>query len=126
VGSGIAGYDIYVSTNGGPWAPWQLDTTNTTALFPGAYANSYAFYSVAYDAVGNVESAPVIPGASTIVSIKTLTIAPSGTGSLKLTWPQGLLLQSSSLTGPWTTNGATSPYILVPTTPQVFFKVLAN
>ena len=127
VGSGIAGYDIYVSANGGPWMPWLLDTTNTAALFSGAYSNNYAFYSVAYDAVGNIEAGPAIPGANTVVPLVRITISPSGAGSLKLTWPQGKLLQSTSLTGPWTTNtAASSPYTLPPNTPQMFFKIFVN
>jgi len=67
VGSGIVGYAIYVSTNGGPWAPWLQDVTNTSAVFPAASGNSYAFYSVATDGAGNVEASPQIPGAQTTV-----------------------------------------------------------
>ena len=126
VGSGIVGYDIYVSANGGLWTPWLLETTNTSAMFSGSYSNTYAFYSVAYDAVGNMEAAPVIPGASTLVPLVQIKITSSGTGSLKLTWPQGKLLQSSSLAGPWTTNTAASPYTITPSTPQMFYKVLVQ
>jgi hypothetical protein len=39
-----------------------------------------------------------------------LSIAASGQ-NVVLTWPQGVLLQSPTVTGPWTTNSAaTSPY----------------
>jgi hypothetical protein len=67
VGSGVADYTIYVSTNGGPWTPWLQGTTNTSATFPAVGGNSYAFYSAATDEVGNRESSPLIPGAQTTV-----------------------------------------------------------
>jgi RHS repeat-associated protein len=58
-GSGIANYDIYLQTNGGPWAIWLSGVTTNSALFYGQYAKIYGFYSVAHDAVGNVETAPL-------------------------------------------------------------------
>lgn len=42
-GSGIASYDIFVSSNGAAWAPWLLDTTNISVIFSGAYSNSMHF-----------------------------------------------------------------------------------
>jgi hypothetical protein len=131
VGSGIADFNIYVSTNGGPWAPWVLNTTNTSALFSGANPGAYAFYSVAYDEVGLVEASPIIPGASTVVPGRVVTsvpisIARSGPGTLALTWSQGALLQATNLAGPWTTNTAASPYTVAPTNSQMYFKLLVN
>jgi hypothetical protein len=78
-GSGIAGFDIYVSTNGGPWTPWLLGTTNTSAKFTGVPGNTYALYSVATDEVGNVEASPQIPGAETTIasSLAPLLASPS-------------------------------------------------
>jgi subtilase family serine protease len=66
-GSGVAGYDIYVSINGGAFSPWLLNRTETTAEFEGQEGNVYAFYSVARDHVGNIESAPT--GADTTVAV---------------------------------------------------------
>jgi len=131
VGSGIADFDIYVSTDSGPWTPWLLDTTNTSALFAGIASKTYAFYSVAYDEVGNVQTAPLIPGASTVVGGTVVTpvpinIAPSGAGSLTLTWSQGTLLQATNIAGPWSTNAAGSPYVIAPTNSQMYFKLLEN
>jgi hypothetical protein len=41
-----------------------------------------------------------------------------------LSWPQGTLLQAPTVSGPWTTNNATSPYIVNPTAaPQMFYRV---
>ena len=55
-GSGIASYDVYASDNGGAYTLWQQDTSDTSALFLGANGDTYSFYSVATDNVGNVES----------------------------------------------------------------------
>ena len=52
----------------------------------------------------------------------TLGLQPSGS-NLQLTWAYGTLLQATNITGPWTTNIATSPYTVTPTGPQMFFRV---
>jgi hypothetical protein len=54
----------------------------------------------------------------------TLNLAPTGTGTLTLSWSQGTLLQATNVSGPWTTNTAPSPYTVAPTNSQMFFKVL--
>jgi len=62
------------------------------------------------------------------------TILPSGSvvltntwngTSLTLTWPgSGALLQATNVAGPWTTNsGATSPFIITPSGPQMFYRI---
>jgi hypothetical protein len=43
--------------------------------------------------------------------------------SLQLTWSNGTLLQATNVTGPWTTNTATSPFIVTPSAPEMFYKV---
>ncbi len=68
--SGVASYDILVSENGGPFAPWLTATTATSAVFFGDVGKSYGFASVARDAAGNVE-APGGADASTTVSETT-------------------------------------------------------
>lgn len=57
-GSGLAGFDVYVSANGGPFELFLAGTTLTTAPFVGEYGTQYEFYSVARDNAGNVEDAP--------------------------------------------------------------------
>jgi hypothetical protein len=66
-GSGVASYDVYVSTNGGPYQIWRAGATVTSAVFSGSYGNSYAFYSEARDRVGQVEAAPSTADARTLV-----------------------------------------------------------
>ncbi|MFZ0826184.1 MAG: hypothetical protein WAO02_02055 [Verrucomicrobiia bacterium] len=52
-----------------------------------------------------------------------LQIQSVGGGQLKLTWPTGTLLQTTSLGGPWTTNVNTSPYTFTPTGAREFYRV---
>jgi hypothetical protein len=54
----------------------------------------------------------------------TLSLQRSGAG-FQLTWPQGVLLEADRVTGPWTTNVATSPLIVIsPSSPQRFYRLL--
>jgi hypothetical protein len=63
--------------------------------------------------VGNTATAPV-----------TLSITPgSSRNNLTLTWPQGVLLESTNVSGPWTTTTATSPYVVGTTNASMFFRV---
>jgi hypothetical protein len=55
----------------------------------------------------------------------TLLLQRSGT-TFQLTWPQGVLLEADHVTGPWTTNTATSPFIVTPTAPQKFYRVIVR
>ncbi|QLE55646.1 pre-peptidase C-terminal domain-containing protein [Nostoc sp. TCL26-01] len=81
-GSGIASYDIYASVNGGAFTLWQDNITTTSAQYSGAVGNTYAFYSIAQDNVGNLQPVPliaqattqVIAGATTTVSISDVTV----------------------------------------------------
>jgi len=41
-----------------------------------------------------------------------------------LNWSTGKLLQATSVSGPWVTNSAVSPFTVVPTNSQMFYKVL--
>jgi hypothetical protein len=74
-GSGIAFFDIWVSTDGGMFQPFLLDTTQTSATFPGQPGHTYAFYSVATDNVGNREPTPTAAEASTLVLATGTTTA---------------------------------------------------
>jgi len=76
--SGIAAYDVYVSTNGGPWHLWLDTTTNTTAIFQGALGNTYGFYSIARDEVGNDEPAKTTADTVTQVEPPPMAMITSG------------------------------------------------
>jgi RHS repeat-associated protein len=87
VGSGIAGYDIYVSVNSNSYALWQSDTPATSAMFTGQGGQSYRFYSVAHDGAGNVETPLTTPEAFTTVQGVLITSCQRGTnGIINLTF----------------------------------------
>ena len=79
-GSGIASYDVYVSDDGGPFTPFLLGTTQTSATFTGVVGDTYGFYSVATDNVGNVQPTPTAAQATTTV-INPVTITSIATVS---------------------------------------------
>jgi hypothetical protein len=117
VGSGVASYTIYVSDNGGAFTPWLTDTTATSGTYSGTAGHLYAFYSVATDAVGNVQPTPSAAQASTTAEVITRTVAFSG--KLKATYTDALgHLVTLSLSGPGTgvlsffTSGPADPVLL--------------
>ncbi len=55
-GPGVASYDIYAATNGGPFTFWtNVPAASPTALFSGQSNTTYTFHSIAHDLSGNVE-----------------------------------------------------------------------
>jgi hypothetical protein len=53
-----------------------------------------------------------------------LNIERAGT-QLRVSWPQGFLLESDQITGPWTTNStATSPYLFTPPAGTRFYRAV--
>lgn len=71
-GSGITTYDVYVSQNGGAFQPLLLDTNKTALEFTGEVGSTYAFYSVARDRVGFIETVPTTADTFTAVSTSNL------------------------------------------------------
>jgi hypothetical protein len=68
IGSGIARYDVFVSTDGGPLVPWLARTTTTNGVFTGEVGRQYGFAAVAVDRVGNVQAPVTSPQTTTTVS----------------------------------------------------------
>ncbi|MEQ8785303.1 MAG: CARDB domain-containing protein [Pirellulaceae bacterium] len=95
-GSGIAGFDVYVAQNGGPFQPWITGTTLRSSLFAGDPAATYAFYSVGVDRTGNRQAAPL-----TVDVIASNDVSPPGvdveqlTPSLIETPPQSIVFTFS-------------------------------
>ena len=54
-GSGVATFDVFVSTDNGPFEPFVLGTPENSAVFTGEDGRRYAFRAVATDLVGFVE-----------------------------------------------------------------------
>ncbi len=101
LGSGLASYDVFVSTNGALFVPWFSNITATSAVFIGDLGKTYAFYSIARDNVGNVELPPVVPDAVTLV----ITNAPLITSVSNLVADVGgSLMMSNSVLGAQSTN----------------------
>src|SRR6267143_6760196 len=82
VGSGIRDFTVFVSDNGGPFVAWLTNTPTTSATFPGQLGHSYAFYSIARDIVGNVETAKTTAEATTQVALVTDTTPPTTTATV--------------------------------------------
>ena len=54
--TGVSTFDIYSSTNGGPWAFWtSVPASSPSATFTGQSNTIYAFYSIAHDLAGYTE-----------------------------------------------------------------------
>jgi hypothetical protein len=88
-GSGIGGYDIYVSKDDGEFNPWLEDTLTTSAVYEGERGSDYAFYSVARDRLGHTEAAPDSPDTETTalpVELVSFEATASGGESARLTW----------------------------------------
>lgn len=80
-GSGIAGYDIYVREEDGPWEQWLNRTTETRAEFQVKNNTTYSFYSIAVDNVGHVEDKAPEPETVTTVDLDPAEI---GYGDINL------------------------------------------
>lgn len=58
--AGIAGYEVAVSEDGGPYARW-LPTDATDGTFTGRWAHGYAFRTTAWDRAGNPQEGASVP-----------------------------------------------------------------
>jgi RHS repeat-associated protein len=74
VGSGIAGYDIFVSIDDGAFEIWLPKTTDTSGLYFGEIGHTYSFYSVAYDNVGLAETKSPTAEATVTVTYEAGTL----------------------------------------------------
>jgi hypothetical protein len=55
VGSGIAGYTVFLSQGGAGFTSFVTDTSATSATFTGQMGSTYVFCSLARDTAGNKE-----------------------------------------------------------------------
>lgn len=69
-GSGIRDYQLYVSRKGDPFEPYQTATADTSVLFQGELGNSYRFFTIATDNVGNAEPMKSRGEAVTVVAVE--------------------------------------------------------
>ncbi len=73
--SGAAYYNVYVSVDNGEYVLWQKATAATSATYNGQAGSTYAFYSVATDHVGLIETNPAPAKVTTVVVTPSLTLA---------------------------------------------------
>ena len=66
-------FDVWVSTEGGPFVRWLQNSSQPSAVFAGEVGKHYAFYSQAIDEVGNREAAHNTPDAQTTVGFLSST-----------------------------------------------------
>jgi hypothetical protein len=97
VGSGVQDFTIFASDNGGPFTPFQTNTTATSVAFAGEVGHSYGFYSVARDLVGNIEAGKTTAEATTQIVLTTDSIAPA-TSALAAPTPNTFGWNNSNVT----------------------------
>ena len=75
-GAGVRTYDVYLSTNGGPFERWLYDVSYTTTRFVGQPDSSYQFFSIAKDYAGNLEAFKTSGEAGTRIKMATTDPEP--------------------------------------------------
>jgi hypothetical protein len=108
-GSGVSGYDIYVSEDGGPLKLWLANTPANEAKFIGQINHTYGFAARARDRAGNQELLPSQPQVATqIVSgpaITGLVLGPGGepvaNAAVTISGPNTQEQLTTDLAGQW-------------------------
>jgi galactosylceramidase len=116
--AGATGYNMKRAlVSGGPYTTIASNLV-TTSFTDTNVSACQTYYYVVTMITGGVESVPSLE----VSAISTLSVRLSGTNMI-LTWPQGTLLMSTNVTGPWVTNNATSPFTVSPTNAQMFYRL---
>lgn len=77
-GSGVASFDVFLSTDGGALTLWKVATTATNAPFRGVIGHRYGFCVRGTDNAGNVGSVPTDPQTeTTVTNVPTVTPSPT-------------------------------------------------
>ncbi len=77
--SGIASFEIFTSTDNGPFTFWTSATPAApAATFTGQAGHTYGFYSIAIDAAGNIQPTPAA-AEQTVEILPPLTVSALGT-----------------------------------------------
>ena len=71
LGSKVAKYNIFVSTNDKEYVLWKAASAPGEAEFKGKDGNTYKFYSIATDSIGFTETRKLSPEATTTMDVKT-------------------------------------------------------
>jgi hypothetical protein len=105
---------------------WHIGDDASSGTGGRTFPGSIADVSVYLSALSSSQLTALYNAGVGVVPPVTLYIAPTGTGSVTLTWSQGSLLQATNVAGPWTPTSAASPYTVGTTNANTFFKVLVQ
>jgi hypothetical protein len=53
-------------------------------------------------------------------------IVPIANGQIEVQWSQGILMEATSVLGPWISNSSGSPLLITPAGPQKFYRQLVQ
>ncbi len=130
-----------VGGNGRLYVDGVLTATNTVTQPSGSsldlWIGGAPDYSTSRLLPGSIAQVAVFTNALAATEVQTLfdaaSIAPpitfesssatAAAGTFVLTWPQGTLLETTNLAGPWITNTTTSPCTVSPTNAHMYYRV---
>ena len=75
-GTGLACFDIYASTDEGPFQLWLDHTTAMSAVYPALDGHHYDFYSIARDNIGRTEDEPDTADTGSNIHVLAITSSP--------------------------------------------------
>jgi hypothetical protein len=130
-----------VGGNGRLYVDGVLTATNTVTQPSGSsldlWIGGAPDYSTSRLLPGSIAQVAIFTNALAATEVQTLfeaaSIAPpitfesssatAAAGTFVLTWPQGTLLETTNLAGPWVTNTTTSPCTVSPTNAHMYYRV---
>ena len=75
-GTGLACFDIYASTDEGPFQLWLDHTSAMSAVYPALDGHHYDFYSIARDNIGRTEDEPDTADTGSNIHVLAITSSP--------------------------------------------------
>lgn len=109
LGSGIAGYDVYVSEDDGPLTLWLANTASSEARYSGQVDHRYSFAVRARDQGGNEAPPPAQPETTTLIvsgpTLAGVVLGPDGkpvaNASVAVTGPNTQEKLAANQDGKW-------------------------
>jgi hypothetical protein len=101
----------------------SIPTENHGTLYatPVSVSSNLTLQAIAFQ-TNFVDSAVVSANYNITQQSVSISLQKSG-ANLQFSWLEGTLLQATNLTGPWISNAAPSPYSVLPTNAQMFYRV---
>ncbi|MBI3350329.1 MAG: putative Ig domain-containing protein, partial [Burkholderiales bacterium] len=129
-GSGVRSTTVYVREDGGAWAIWKQQTTDSNGVYSGRAGHSYQFLALSIDNAGNRELAPSgdLPGDGTVVDVggtpqvgrTTQDIAPAPAPSNADSTNELFLKAQQNLPGPVSSRPSLFQTVLAPFAGEAF------